>query len=325
MEEKLLPINIPPGFYRDGTRYQAKGRWADGNLVRFFQGAVRPVGGWQTLPNASGTALAPLAGVPRAIAAWRSADGTQWVGVATTTKLYIIAGGTAFDITPSGFTSLHQDAWNASGAGEFGNLNFGVGPFGTGATITLIKDPDTWQLAVFGEYLVGLSTSDGRVYVWQGDTGLPAATPTWGCAFTGSLVTNAIIAASATSFPLSATTLTGTILAGQQFVISGVTYVAQSNATAVANVLTVIVQPAAPAGGIASGTAVSGTNAQAPTGRAVFVTPERFLVVLGANADVRQVSWAAQETFTVWNALVSNNAGNFELSTNGRLMAGRAA
>jgi hypothetical protein len=59
----------------------------------------------------------------------------------------------------------------------------------------------------------------------------------------------------------------------------------------------------------------------------VVVTPERFLVALGAGGDGRNVAWASQEvplTATVWvsNPLV-NTAGNFLLSTKGRLMAGR--
>ena len=45
----LLPIDIPPGFYKNATQYQAKNRWYDGNLVRFSEGRLRPIGGWQRL------------------------------------------------------------------------------------------------------------------------------------------------------------------------------------------------------------------------------------------------------------------------------------
>ena len=47
----LLPIEIPPGFYRNATQYQAKNRWYDGNLVRFSEGRLRPIGGWQRLAD----------------------------------------------------------------------------------------------------------------------------------------------------------------------------------------------------------------------------------------------------------------------------------
>ena len=45
----LLPIDIPPGFYKNATQYQAKNRWYAGNLVRFSEGRLRPIGGWQRL------------------------------------------------------------------------------------------------------------------------------------------------------------------------------------------------------------------------------------------------------------------------------------
>jgi hypothetical protein len=47
----LLPIKIPAGFYRNATQYQAKNRWYDGNLVRFSEGRLRPIGGWQRLAD----------------------------------------------------------------------------------------------------------------------------------------------------------------------------------------------------------------------------------------------------------------------------------
>ena len=47
----LLAIEIPPGFYRNATQYQAKNRWYDGNLVRFSEGRLWPIGGWQRLAD----------------------------------------------------------------------------------------------------------------------------------------------------------------------------------------------------------------------------------------------------------------------------------
>ena len=47
----LLPIKIPSGFYRNATQYQAKNRWYNGNLVRFSEGRLRPIGGWHRLTS----------------------------------------------------------------------------------------------------------------------------------------------------------------------------------------------------------------------------------------------------------------------------------
>ena len=45
----LLTLKLPPGIARNGTRYQSRGRWYDGNLVRFLEGAKQPIGGWEEL------------------------------------------------------------------------------------------------------------------------------------------------------------------------------------------------------------------------------------------------------------------------------------
>jgi len=69
----------------------------------------------------------------------------------------------------------------------------------------------------------------------------------------------------------------------------------------------------------------------APKGAAVVVTPERFVVVLGAESQdtevfgmqARLVRWASQEGYTDWTTSDVNTAGEFPLSTAGRLVCGR--
>ena len=40
-------IDIPAGVYRHGTDLEGAGRWRDVNLVRWRNGSLSPVGGWQ--------------------------------------------------------------------------------------------------------------------------------------------------------------------------------------------------------------------------------------------------------------------------------------
>jgi len=73
---------------------------------------------------------------------------------------------------------------------------------------------------------------------------------------------------------------------------------------------------------------VTGTPAaQAPNSplasRGVLVTPERFLVALGAADNSRRVQWADRETIDVWTATAENQAGDYDLEGPGRIMAGR--
>ena len=43
----LIPLAIQPGMFKNGTDYLAKGRWGDGDMVRWTEGSARPIGGWQ--------------------------------------------------------------------------------------------------------------------------------------------------------------------------------------------------------------------------------------------------------------------------------------
>jgi len=73
------------------------------------------------------------------------------------------------------------------------------------------------------------------------------------------------------------------------------------------------------------GGAATVVDGSAPTGCVgVVVTPERFVVALGAGGDGKEVQWADQESLTVWGATTSNQAGSFPLQGHGNIMAGRA-
>ena len=73
----------------------------------------------------------------------------------------------------------------------------------------------------------------------------------------------------------------------------------------------------------AGGAAAALSNA--PTGcAAVVVTPERFVVALGAGGDGRYLQWSDQEQATSWDLTdPTTQAGDFTLPGSGRLVAGR--
>lgn len=61
-----------------------------------------------------------------------------------------------------------------------------------------------------------------------------------------------------------------------------------------------------------------------PTGRAMFVTPERFPVVLGADDTTNRVKWPDLDNITNWTASATNQAGDYDLQTKGAALAGCA-
>jgi hypothetical protein len=60
----------------------------------------------------------------------------------------------------------------------------------------------------------------------------------------------------------------------------------------------------------------------APSCSAVVVTPERFIFALGTDDGARSVQWCDQENPTVWDAAITNQAGQFTLTCQGKLMCG---
>lgn len=66
-------------------------------------------------------------------------------------------------------------------------------------------------------------------------------------------------------------------------------------------------------------------DASAPTDNlGVVVTPERFIVALGAGGNPTKVQWADQESTSTWTAALTNQAGDFILDDSGELMMGRS-
>jgi len=231
-----IPIKIPPGVYRNGTEYQAAGRWHDASLVRWYENTLRPVLGWRT------RSASAVTGSCRAIITWRDNSNTRFIGLGTHSKLFAMnQAGTLKDITPTSFSTGYASAQINVGYGSntYGNFGYGVPRPDTGSIIPAT----TWSLDTWGEYLVACSNHDGKLYEWQ----LGFATPT-----------------------------------------------------------------------------LAAVIANAPTGnKALLVTAERILFALGAGGNPRKVQWCDQEDNTVWTPLSTNQAGDFELTTPGSLMAGK--
>ncbi|HJR55332.1 MAG TPA: hypothetical protein VJ798_02040 [Rhizomicrobium sp.] len=229
----LVPIRLPPGIYRAGTAYQSKGRWHDGNLVRFIAGTIQPVGGWR-----SKAALPSDPGKARAILTWTANNSTAWTAIGTHARLFAMTrGGTVSDITPDGFTAGRADAQAAGGygGGAYGEDEYGVPRPDT----SQVQEASMWSLDSWGEKLIGVMAQDGIIYEWALDPDEPAA--------------------------------------------------------AVEN---------------------------APSAAALLVTQEGILMALAAELNPRRVKWSDQRDNTVWTPDATNQAGDFDLQTNGRLLQG---
>ena len=155
-----IPLKLPPGIYRNGTEYQAAGRWYDANLVRWYENTLRPVGGWRK------RAAGQMSGMCRGLITWRDNSSNRFIAAGTHTKLYAMnEAGTLKEITPTSFTAGIADAVSKTGYGysTYGSFAYGTARPDTGT----VTPATTWSMDTWGEYLVACSNADGKLYEWQ--------------------------------------------------------------------------------------------------------------------------------------------------------------
>src|SRR6056297_2230416 len=114
----LIPLDIPPGVYANGTDYEASGRWREASLVRWRDGSLRPIGGWRE------RVASAFASLPRTMISWEDNTGDRWVAAGAFDKLYVMsASNTVTDITPATLTAGSLDAavQTGFGGGFYGN------------------------------------------------------------------------------------------------------------------------------------------------------------------------------------------------------------
>ena len=71
----LINITPPAGIVKNGTEYANKTRWVDGNLVRFENGFLKPLGGWQNFFSSG------LTGTPIGMYAYNDNSGKKVLGI----------------------------------------------------------------------------------------------------------------------------------------------------------------------------------------------------------------------------------------------------
>ena len=161
----LIPFELPPGIYKNGTRYQSKGRFYDADLWRWVNGTSQPVGGWRLKTSTA------LSGRCRSIFTWRANDNQSWAGVGSNQGLYVVSrAGAVSNITPAGFTPSNPDAITGGG---YGRGKYGRGRYGTPRPDVLNTIPvKVWTLDNWGQNLV--ACYGGPIYEWSLNTGVPA-------------------------------------------------------------------------------------------------------------------------------------------------------
>lgn len=317
-----VELSFPPGMVANGTRLQTRGRWYDGNLVRFFEKTVRPWGGWDehiTVGNV-------LAGKARSVITWTDNSAGKWIAVGTSRRLYAIDRlGAVSDITPirsSG--TLGTDPFavtdtltsvtvthNAHGALTGDRVYYSGATAGGGITIsgwyTLTRvDANTYTITHSAAATSTDSTTGGAsvAFKYQISPGVDSATIGGGYG-SGAYGANDYGESSGSADLVTSATVWSLDTFGENLVAlnnhDGKLYKWELD----------IATPAA---------VVSG----APTGNAAMVVEETgHILLLGSGSDGRVVAGCDAQDETAWTPGLPSEAMTFPLETGGRLKCGK--
>ncbi len=351
-----MPFQPPPGVFKNGTPYQAKGRWSDCNLVRWKDGRLQPLGGWEKVIGSS------ITGVGRAMITWRDFSGDRWMAIGTNSDLYIFTSlsGTATEITPT-------DLAEGNANGELG-LGFGTGVFGGTATTKTVTGTDI-TFTASGSVISSTSTRFT-------DTTTTPDGPSPFAVGDEIEISGSLQAANNKTYPLSHRVVSVTTNANSG---ASTMTVGATNGSGVYGSNTLVNDAASGNGSVTikrtrrygnenaktsslvleasswmfelwgekllglstadgrifewnpSTTDPTGNRAavvpNAPTtNSAILVSKRRHLFALGAGGNKRKIQWSHAETYNTsaaWTASSTNQAGSFEIDSSGEIMAGR--
>jgi len=108
----FLKLQFRPGINREITSYADEGGWYDGDKIRFRMGYPESIGGWEKVSPSQ------FLGTCRALHTWTSLDNTNYVGLGTNLKYYVLRGSAFFDITPIRATTAAGDVTFAATDGS---------------------------------------------------------------------------------------------------------------------------------------------------------------------------------------------------------------
>lgn len=310
-------LSFPPGVYHNGTQRQAKGRWWDSHLVRFFENEVRPWGGWET--HATG-----ITGLARSLIAWSDNSKVARIGVGTHTKWWIVDRvGAKYDITPIRRTQARTNPFATTSGSAIVTVTDATHGAGVGDSVVTTGATAVGGLTLNGTYVI-LSVPTSGTYTIN--AGSNASSTTSG----GGTVT--------LNYQISIGSADAVIGGGYGSGSYGVgAYGSSGSSPGLVSPCTVWSQDT-------FGENLFGLNntdgklykwslntatpgalvSAAPTNnRAFTVTDERVIMLLGAGGDPRLVQWCDIEDETAWTPGLPSIAGSFPLQTPGKLMLGR--
>ena len=300
----LFPVKLPPGVVRGATPYEHPDRWWDVNLIRWRQGVLEPVGGWQRISSS------PMESTVRALHVWKDNDNIERLLVGQDDRLKALVDGSYVDVSPPNLTPLYDAGGVGYGTNLYDDEDYGDAR----STPSTIWQPvaGMWSFTNWGEDVICLDNIDGRLLYYD------VTNPSQDVQQIGKR-TIAFVAHSGGTTTIT-TSAPHDFTAGRTIVVAGTTSSGgQYNGT-----FTILATPTDTTFTYTQG-GVSNIATTADTGTAtltnvvanavaVLTTPERHVIAIGADNNSRRVAWCSREDFTDWDyASTTNTAGYIDV------------
>lgn len=318
MDSSPVPLTPPPGVVKTDSMRASEGRYIDTQAFRFTHGRGQKIGGWTQ------KTLTPTDGVPRGLHAWRNLGGSEFIAAGTYKKLYAIDRGFALhDITPlstSGtlsanpLTTTNGSALvtvnHISNGQSLGNTVIlagatavgGLTPNGT-FTVDKIVDSNNYQITM-GANATSSATGGGAAVTYQYEVAIGAQRGAYGLGWGVG--------------PYGVKTFGTARAASTLFVEPRVWSVDHFGKILLASYNEGAIYSFDPD---AVNWPRAAIIADAPTDvRAMFVTPERFVIALRVGM---QIAWCVQGDFTTWTPTLTNTANIRTVTEGTKLVGGR--
>lgn len=91
-----LRLFLKPGVDKQNTEYGAEGGWVDSDYIRFRSGLPEKIGGWTSFSDPA----VYFVGMISEVFTWNDLEGSPYIALGTSRKVYVFYGGTWADITP---------------------------------------------------------------------------------------------------------------------------------------------------------------------------------------------------------------------------------
>lgn len=321
MTTQKAKFPLPPGIALSQTPYEAVGRYIDADKVRFFKGMPEKIGGWEQW-NEPGDELPNIC---RSIKCWQDFNYNVWHAFGTSHRLYVFdQNKDRSNITPIVSTGTINNPFTTTAGSttvEVHDVNHGlvvgqeaifsdasaVGGITIDGTysVTAIIDADNYEIEHTSAASASVAGGGGAVtYEYELEPGNVNVTfgsgwgvGRWGLSTWGTPRTDATF----TSFPRF-----WCLDKYGQYLLAlpsgGKLYRWELDPTTRAEEIT--------------GTGVP-TSAQF-----MFITDERYPVLLGTDGDLMRMQWPDQDDITLWTPADTNSANIRNLQEGSRLMAG---